>query len=549
MPEAKISDSSNGWLTWHSQFVPAGEPTWLDAPTSSAWSTRVPRLGFFTHARHAPVEIRRFATGATADVGVGPGHRLSVRSDFRSADQSVALGAAFPADGVLFEIQIPDLLETANETSDKWRAMRTTRYFDMAWRGEVLAGVASPFLREWLAHVFVSALTYEAIHTNASLESASNRIANGDASVTLDSVLDVLFQSQAHYPTDEAELPAQERLRQDIDLLLAQPEVIAELETLARYLWEPITVEWESWLQRVYQSTVGAALLKTMAICARRINLDDLALDLGRGPNARPHLAVVNSGCMEIWITEKNPGGSGLIEDFMRQYADDPRRFFSMVRASLEMGEFELIDHQLGKLLSSLTEAHEDEGTPEAVRKCRLATDFGTLATTSRDLRHALLKDGYSTFHGFIVSVGNRILRAGAGPGTDQYLAEAITEWSSQETRLGVEIDLRVICFWLSQRSDIDTIVDEVAIPAGQDRQSWRMNAIYGLLWARGRFIRSAALQTRNPFFELPPVERLLVIDSIVNERQRVSVEDPQWLETVQDLLYSGPTRHAFLRR
>lgn len=105
---------------------------------------------------------------------------------------------------------------------------------------------------------------------------------------------------------------------------------------------------------------------------------------------------------------------------------------------------------------------------------------------------------------------------------------------------MGVEIDLRVICFWLSQRSDIDSIVDEVGIPAGHDRQAWRMNAIYGLLWARGRFIRSAPLQTHNPFFELPSLERLLVIDTVVDERQWISVEDPQWLNKVQALLSQG---------
>jgi hypothetical protein len=541
MPKSEISDSSNGRLTWHSQFVPVGEPTWLDAPIGSTWSVRVPRLGFFTHARHAPVEVRRFAIGATAEVGVGPGVRLAVCSEFRQADQPVALGAAYSADGVLFEVVIPnDLLETAHEASEKWRAIRTARYFDSAWRGEVLAGVASPFLREWLAHIFMSALTYEAIQTDSSLQSASHRIASGQANINLGTVLDVLFQSQAHYSTDEAELAPQDRLRQDLNQLLAQPQVIAELERLSHYLWEPITDEWKPWLHRIYQSTLGAALLKSIGDLCPSINLDDLTLDLNRGPNARPHLAAVTSGTAEVWITEKNPGGSGLIEDFMRQYSEDPRRFFSMVRASLEMGEFELIDHQLGKLLNCLTDEQGNMRTPEVVQKLRAATNFEKLVASSRDLRHALLKDGFSPFHGFVVSVGNRILRPGAGPGTDRYLADAIKAWDSHEKRLGVEIDLRVICFWLSQSEDIDSIVDDLDIPTGHDRQAWRTNAIYGLLWARGRFIRSAPLQTRNPFLELPPLERLLVIDCVVDERQRVSVEDPQWLEKVQILLSQG---------
>ncbi|MDD5034966.1 MAG: protein DpdJ [Methylococcaceae bacterium] len=540
-PDTNISDTSNGRLIWHSQFVPVSEPTWLEAPIGNAWIMRVPRLGFFTHARHSPVEVRRFATGATAEVGVGPGSRLTVHSEFRQAGQPVALGAVFPADGVLFEIQIPSsLLEITHEPSEKWRAIRTARFFDTAWRGEALADIASPFLREWLAHVFMSALTYEAIQTNSSIESASHRFSTGDATISLDEVLDILFQSQAHYPEDEAELVGQDRLRQNIDDLIGQPLVLAELENLARYLWEPITVEWETWLRRIYQGTIGAALLQTIGDLCPSVNLDDLTLDLDRGPNARPHLAVVAPGSVEVWITEKNPGGSGLIEEFMRQYAEDPRRFFSMVRASLEMGEFELIDHQLGKLLHCLTDANGSAETPKVVQRLRAATDFGSLAATLCDLRRVLLRDGFSPFHGFVVSIGNRILRSGTGPGTDHYLADVIKAWNSHEVRLGVEIDLRVICFWLSQRSDIDSIADEVGIPAGHDRQAWRMNAIYGLLWTRGRFIRSAPLQTRNPFFELPPIERLLVIDTVVDDRQRISVEDPQWLDTVQTLLSQG---------
>jgi predicted metalloendopeptidase len=66
------------------------------------------------------------------------------------------------------------------------------------------------------------------------------------------------------------------------------------------------------------------------------------------------------------------------------------------------------------------------------------------------------------------------------------------------------------------------------------------MNAIYGLLWARGRFIRAAPLQTRNPFLELPPIERLLVIDTVIDERRKVMVEEPNWLENVQSLLAQG---------
>ncbi len=538
-PPANITDSSNARLNWQSQFVPFGEPTWLESPLGGTWNQLIPRLGFFTHAGHAHIEIRRFATGASAEVGVGPAQRVAFNTTFSLDDiEEVALGAAYQADGVLFQIQIPsDLFNVSDAPSDKWRAIRTARYFDTAWRGELLGNVSSPFLREWLAQVYISALTSDAIHTNSSLEAASERVRRGTASVAIDQVLDVLFQSQAQYAPDEAELLPQDRLRQELDDLLSQESIVSQLQELAAYLWRPIDSDWEPWLRTIYHSTFGAVLLKTIGDLCPSINLDDLTLDLDRGPIDYVEAAPIVPASAEVWITEKSPGGCGLIEEFMRSYAEDPRRFFAMVRSNLEMGEFEIIDHQMAKLLQMLIGGESQSDTPDWIGKIRGAKRFEDLASASRRLRHSLQKDGFSTFHGFVVSVGNRILRPGAGPGTDQYLASAIDKWRSHEERLGVEIDLRVICFWLSQAPDIDAIMDEGVILTGVDRNAWRMNAIYGLLWARGRFIRSAPLQTRNSFTELPPVERLLVIDTIGDDRERISVENDDWLGTVQQLM------------
>src|SRR5207253_3261893 len=78
------------------------------------------------------------------------------------------------------------------------------------------------------------------------------------------------------------------------------------------------------------------------------------------------------------------------------------------------------------------------------------------------------------------------------------------------------------------------------AIPVGQDLGAWRMSAIYGLLWPRGRQIRHSALQVRSPFGELPPIERLLVIDSLQDERLRVPVEQDQWFEQAAAALSAG---------
>jgi hypothetical protein len=539
-PPQNIADSSNAYLTWHTQRVPLGQPNWLKVPTGSVWSRLIPRIGFFMHAHHAPVEIRAFTTGSNAEVGIGRGSKIRCRVDFSKEQQAVGLGAAFSSDGVVFQVNIPEKLYEGNSVlEEKWRALRTARYFDRAWRGEVMRGVPSPFMRNWLAQVFISSLTYEAIQRNIDLSSAADNLINSSSTISFSEALSILFQSEViEVEGEENDGNRQERLRVDLEALLDEPAILNELHELSRLLWEPITDAWEPWLRKVYQSTLAASIHRSIIDLCPSIDPANLVVDLDRGPPAND-LASVDTNSVEIWITEKGPGGNGLIEEFMRRYAEDPRRFFSMVRSSLEVGEFELIDQQLSALLKVLVNNSNDSRTRELIQKYRASDSNEEKLDLFHKLRLSLVREGFSPFHGFLVSMANRILRSGAGLSTDRYLNSAIQKWDMEEARLGLEIDLSVICYWLSLESDINSVAADVGISDGQDG-SWRMNAIYGLLWARGRDIRQSSLRLRNPFTELPQIERLLVIDSISEERERVSPLDSDWLKQVAIILEKG---------
>ena len=539
VPGRNISDTSQARLNWFSQIVPVCEPDWLIPPVDSVWSTLITRLGFFTHTRHTPVEIRRFATGSKAEVGTGSDQKVSLDISFCDETGPVALGATYMADGLVFQIKMPASLHGLNERSEaKWRALRTARFIDSSWRGEFLSSVASPFARKWLAEVFLSAVTFEAITSQGCLESAAIAIKAGSASISLRSVLDTLFQSQANFSEEQAEFESPDRLRHELNELLVRNEIVEELMSLGRFLWEPISSEWEPWLRKTYQCTLGAALLRAVCDLCPTIDPDDLEVDLGRGPLVIVPPGEEKSAEVEIWITEKSPGGSGLIEEFTRRYGEDPRRYFSLVRASLEMGEFELIDHQMSKLLARL--GADDSEIREAVMGARNAKGHNQLVDAMKVLRLSLLHDGFSPFHGFLVSLGSRILKPGSGRSTDSYLAKAIKNWRDEEVRLGLEIDLRVICYWFSQSDEIDQVASDSGIPLEEDRTAWRLSTIYGLLWSRGREIRESSLQIRSQFEELPQTERLLVIDTISDDRAKVMVDSEDWLVTASQHLRKG---------
>lgn len=51
-------------------------------------------------------------------------------------------------------------------------------------------------MREWLAQIYLSALTYEAMRSRVGLADADARIREGRASISLQDVLGLLFQSQ-----------------------------------------------------------------------------------------------------------------------------------------------------------------------------------------------------------------------------------------------------------------------------------------------------------------------------------------------------------------
>lgn len=543
-PPKGVADSSNASMKWHSQIVAAVEPCWLSPPEGSLWSGIVPRIGFFTHARHAPVEIRRFAIGASAEIGLGT-EKVRADTTFRADGKAAGLGARFAADGVVFKIRIPSCLHLSQDagTSEKWRALRAARFADLAWRGERLAAVHNPFMREWLAQIYLSALTYEAMSCGVGLADAGTRIRGGWASISLQDVLGLLFQSQIVEEREDSGSPGgTDKLRQELDACLQDPAVLEELHDSGAMLWEPVGADWEPWLRGVYHSTLAAALLRSVSDLCPGIDPDDLAVDLDRGPTPDGQAAGLLPDTVEVWLTERNPGGNGLIEEFMRRYAEDPRRFFSTVRSNLGMSEFELIEHQLGKIVTVLAE-DENYGASESaelVRRFRTAGGHEEMARSFKSLRRSLKLEGFSPFHGFLVALGNRVLRPGSGPATDNYLYRVMRHWQDEEERLGIEVDLRVMTYYLSQSDEIERVVSDMGGPPTGDRSAWRSSAIGGLLWPRGQAIRRSGLQIRNPFAELPIVERLLVSETVGDDRICVSMLDQGWLENASEQLAAG---------
>jgi hypothetical protein len=555
-PDRPIKDTSNARLIWHSQVVRRREPNQLAPPSGSMWKTVLTQIEAYTHGEHRPIEMRRFSIGSQADIQFERKDGIRTRFDFVQDDAPVALGFSMPVDALRFKVCVPNSLskESDSDTPEKWRALRVARFFDLIWQGDGIPSVENPFMRQWLASIFFTGLTYDALDRKTSLAEADAALEAGEASIALTDILATLFQSPATADDDEQgqDSVGRDLLRDDLQMLLKDREVLAGLHSVARVLWDPVDASWQHWLSERFKATIAASALDAIANLCPDMETNGLVVDIDPGPCASEDVEQNADTSQEFWVSESAPGGTGLVEEFIARYAEDPRRFYALLTAALQPKESELIDFQLSKILEELSGPLPNEALIERIRAFRNARSVQETESAFLSLRHTLTRQDYLFFHSFSTALSNRILRPGTSADSDLFLFEVLSFWRREEARLGVELEPRTIAYFFSRKNQVDDIVSKagLTLPDG-DLENWRFNVIYGLLWPRGAAIRKQGLDLYNPFYEIPDPEPLLVTSHLTDRAERVPVTDDKWqIKAIEALTSQGivtlvcPTTH-----
>lgn len=532
-----VLDTSQARLEWRTQIVTRLAGMALPLPRNNPWSDLVTEVRFLTHQNLSPIEVRRFAVASHADIRFRDGSTTTKTFTFENQETQAAVGFTLAVDALRLGIACPTDLWSSlgGEDGALYRAIRTARFHHQARQGPFLAAVDNVFAREWLAQILICALTGEAVLKGVTLEGAALNLQRDLADLSLQATLLVLFQS-AMVDDADAHGNVQDKLRADLEGYLQDPGVVSDLYRLATILWTPIDASWEPWLQEKFCATVAAAAMKAIASLCPEIDSDSLVVDVQSGPREEDDI-FRSETTAEVWISELSPGGNGLIEDVLKQYADDPRRFFSLMTAALRDNEFLLSDFQMTRFL---TEVQDDPSGDLGAATAEYRAAYGASESYARftRLRETLARQGYVTGHSFIVALANRVLRPGSGPASDAFLLDAVTRWTTEETRLGVELDARVLAYRLASLPRIDDALMEAGIetPAvGADQ--WRFSIIYGLLWPRGAQIRRSGLEQYSPFGEIAPAEPLLVKAFLGEGLDVIDVRDEDWRARCLDRL------------
>lgn len=538
----QVGKTSNGRLIWVSNLHMPRKGLMLQAPPAVGICQLLAATWACTHAGQSAALVRRYATGSRADLRVEQGksrHPVTVHWHFMDGEAPCAIGFEIDTDALVFALNLPEDLSAAIDWSDgrRLRAARTARYTWECKNGpELTAVVANPFLRDWLGQVYQTTALWLA-RIQRPLRTALDELAQGQHQDVLDVVLRTVFQA---LDDEDEDLPEDksDRLRQSLETELHTPDVLAALRKAAQVLVDPIGPEWNEWLSLTLRTTLGAALLEGIQQACPQIDGDSLVVDIEPGPHpdGSPPLQT------QIWVSEVNPGGNGLIEQVVDLMATQPEALFRHVEAALNESEFEVTERQLRETLHALAQESAHQDLANAFAAVRHAQSSSETRDRFAELRVLLVQRGQAVYHGYAVALSLRLLRQEYPRELDVLLARVLSAWDDLEGCHGIEVDVRLVCALFSDDASLDQALAaaKFELPNG-DRRSWRFSVLLGLLWARGHALRAVALPLSNRYCNATAAsERLLLSQWLTTRQTPIDPRQSDWQTQLHERLVQG---------
>ena len=537
--ELEVRDTTNAFLAWQTRILPPSKGLVVDLPRSARWSELFDSLEFYTHSQQAPVLVQRIATGAEVSLryapkgGVGAESRIIyvAWSDVGSDPSRALVGVGFPlqVDGVCCRVKSVDREKLrAYASSDRGQpAFRAAWFEHLVATDTTLNQRLNRFETQWIFQVYMAMLSWHAIDNQCTLKEAKQALFSEDLAIPAQQVLQVIFQQlvvdQASADSSGESTEPQQKQSAHLLSLFESESVTGRLEALTPALWEPFGDQAIDWAVKRVNTTLGHALLDVCFQMCPDCDTNDLIVDFVSSPDAT-----------EIFITEKTMGGGGVIEQLLIRHAEDPRRILSLLDATLQPSDFEVIDRELMRFLQWI---EDDEVLRDDVNAVRVAPTQESHHDGFSSLLETLMHRGLMVSHPVIAALGNRILRPGSSQHTDTLLRTLLDRWREEEVRLGVELDLRVVAFLFAQNDSLSQALEQVSTDDAVADKAWRFSALLSMLWPRGRALREQALSAYNPFAQALPADRELLLACCGGDPERVAITAPSWQANLESVL------------
>lgn len=487
-PKLGLSEKSNARLIWQSEFR-APALTEVHTPPVGSWGKHLVDVTFCLHQQMTPLEVLRFSTSANATLRFSKGATTKIRFDWQRNGESVAIGARQWVDGIRLRFAINDQVIAGMLANPQvLQGLRPIYFRHLVDQLDLFGG--DPFKANWIAECYLAAVAGELLDLNPNdpqpLISALTRLHSNAGIERLRSIPQSLFQ-----PDEQLDSVQEQKLQEDLRELLDRDDLLCSLKVCANALWSDVHVlpELGHWTRALLANTLAAATQQTMCVLLPDVDERVVLAD-----------ALWREGSLEVWLSEAEAGGNGIITRLEQAYFQDPLRVLNVFARSLQPSDYEQIDFDLFQLLGLVVKGGDLAGSFAEVRGC---SDLQQRRDANAELHRVLLREGFALSHSFLSVLHSRALRPGSNTNTDKYLLNLLDRWRHLECFSGLEWGLNIAAHALSAK-DLGAQASAVEVFQGLCRNQ-------GLLWPRGNAIRQSEMSYYNPFQTgVATTERLL---------------------------------------
>jgi ATP-dependent Lhr-like helicase len=472
-----LSEKSNARLVWQSEFrVPA--LTEVHIPPVGSWGTHLTDVTFCLHQQMTPLEMVRFSTTANASLRFSKGATTQVRFDWQRNGEAVAIGARQWVDGMRFRFTINDqVIAGMLANTELLRGIRPVFFRHLVDQIDIFGG--DPFKANWIAECYLAAVAGELLHLDPldpqPLTSALNNLHSSAGIERLRTIPQSLFQ-----PDEQLESVQEQKLQTDLRLLLDRDELLIALQKCASVLWSDVHAlpELSQWMRTVLANTLAATAQQSLCVLLPDVDDRSVLAD-----------AFWREDCLEVWLSEAEAGGNGIITRLEQAYFEDPLRVLNIFARTLQPSDYEQIDFDLFQLLGQVVAGG---GLANSLASVRGASDLQQRREANAELHSVLLSVGFCLSHSFLSVLHSRVLRPGSSSNTDEHLLELLEKWRNLEDFSGLEWGLNIAAHAMAAKN-LGRSARSVDIFKDLCRNQ-------GLLWPRGNAIRQSEMSYYNPF-------------------------------------------------
>lgn len=504
-----LKDKSNASIQWLASFQ--DESNRIEQPPQGVWSQYLKEIKFCLHKYACPVEVTRYSYLTKTSLDLKSGDKRNVNFIWKKNGETVSIGARQWVDGIClsFDVKTEDI-QNILQDPDVQKSMRILLFKQRINQCKLFN---STFTANWVFECYMAALATQIGEFKAEegsvIRQAVNHLSYQKGQELLKKIPLSLFHSDIENDDEE------QLLQKELIELFDSNNVLAELSQFATALWQDVEIldNLLNLTVEVTENTLAAACSQTLFTLLNDADDRTILVDIERQDQG-----------INIWLTESEQGGCGIIANLVDLYAEDPRRVLNVFMRHLREGEHEQIDQQLYQLLLKVQASSELQ---HHFAQVRYAEDHQQRKEANIALQAFLLKEGFILQQSFLNLLYSRILRPGSHPESDLELLQLFEQWQNLEQKTGLEWALNLFTHTAAYQMN----------KAKDSEEIFELHCNYqGVLWPRGQIVRSTELSFYNPFCSNNTTERLL-LKSLFSEKVVKILADVNYLAELQSLL------------